>query len=65
MTIKYHLDNVSSQKVGARQLGLRVSEQTNYAPSCLAPTLPRTIEMIPDNRNPFDIEGAYVIVGGR
>jgi N-methylhydantoinase B len=25
-------------EVGARQLGLRASEQTNYAPSCLAPT---------------------------
>ena len=25
-------------EVGARQLGLRVSEQTNFAPSCLDPT---------------------------
>jgi hypothetical protein len=30
---------VSSPKVGARQLGLRVSKLTYYVPSCLAPTL--------------------------
>ena len=34
----YRLNNLIWGSVGAKQLGLRVSEQRNNAPSCLAPT---------------------------
>ncbi len=41
--------NVSSPKVRARQVGLKVSAQTNYAPTCLAPTLPANLKGTPLN----------------
>lgn len=54
-------------QVGARQLGLRDSGQTNYASSCLAPTPPQIIEMIPylleRATAPLELKLALTVVG--
>ncbi len=47
--IMKRLPNVSSPKVRARQVGLKVSGQTTYVPTCLAPTLPSNLKRILPN----------------
>ncbi len=57
-----HSKNISSQNVGVKQPGMIVSEQTNCAPGCLAPTPSRIIGLNPKN-NKMPCQAPYTLVG--